>query len=119
MKIMNLPETSHQPANDNESTREDIFKEVDILVGREHEHVLNLTEYYEEGGKVWNGIYLECLIQACPLIWLQIPSPNSSLFQWHAAVPLRQRIKPCTCCRCCTLSHACIQAGNLHLRQGP
>ena len=52
VKIMNLPEVSHQPANDNENTREDIFKEIDILVGMEHENVLNLKEYYEEGGKV-------------------------------------------------------------------
>lgn len=52
VKIMNLPELSHQPASDNENTREDIFKEIDILVGMDHENVLNLTEYYEEGGKV-------------------------------------------------------------------
>ncbi|KAK9801988.1 hypothetical protein WJX73_007147 [Symbiochloris irregularis] len=53
VKIMNLPDVSHQPANDNENTREDIFKEIDILVGMEHENVLNLKEYYEEGGKVY------------------------------------------------------------------
>lgn len=52
VKIMALPEPSYQPANDNENTREDIFKEIDILIGMDHENVLNLKEYYEEGGKV-------------------------------------------------------------------
>lgn len=70
VKIMNLPELSHQPASDNENTREDIFKEIDILVGMDHENVLNLTEYYEEGGKVylitevlWGGELLDAVLE--------------------------------------------------------
>ena len=32
--------------------REDIFKEIDILVGMNHENVIFLKEYFEEGDKV-------------------------------------------------------------------
>lgn len=69
VKIMNLPDVAHQPANDNENTREDIFKEIDILVGMEHENVLNLKEYYEEGGKV-------CAL-TCKLVLPQSQSPRA------------------------------------------
>ena len=78
MKIMNLPEISHQPANDNENTREDIFKEIDILVGMEHQNVLNLKEYYEEGGKV-----SRCPAPARPL------DPRFACCNWSSeALPL-------------------------------
>ena len=52
VKIMNLPEVGARVNADTESTREDIFKEIDILVGVDHENVLALKEYFEEGGKV-------------------------------------------------------------------
>lgn len=52
VKIMNLPEVGAHVNADTESTREDIFKEIDILVGVDHENVLALKEYFEEGGKV-------------------------------------------------------------------
>ena len=32
--------------------REDIFKEIDILCGLNHENVVYLKEYFEEGNKV-------------------------------------------------------------------
>ena len=51
IKIMALPEVGRQ-TGDNENTREDIFKEIDILVGMEHENVIFMKEYYEENNKV-------------------------------------------------------------------
>lgn len=33
-------------------SREDIFKEIDILCGLNHENVVYLKEYFEEGNKV-------------------------------------------------------------------
>ena len=48
---MALPEVGRQ-TGDNENTREDIFKEIDILVGMEHENVIFMKEYYEENNKV-------------------------------------------------------------------
>lgn len=52
VKIMALPEPNAK-AGDNENTREDIFKEIDILVGMNHENVIFLKEYFEEGNKVY------------------------------------------------------------------
>ena len=52
VKIMNLPEIGQHVNADTESTREDIFKEIDILVGMDHDNVLMLKEYFEENGKV-------------------------------------------------------------------
>lgn len=52
VKIMNLPDIGVQVNADTESTREDIFKEIDILVGMDHDNVLMLREYFEENGKV-------------------------------------------------------------------
>ncbi|DBB18738.1 TPA: hypothetical protein ACH3X3_000345 [Trebouxia sp. C0006] len=52
VKIMALPEPNTK-AGDNENTREDIFKEIDILVGMNHENVIFLKEYFEEGNKVY------------------------------------------------------------------
>ena len=51
IKIMALPEVGRQ-TGDNENTREDIFKEIDILVGMEHENVIFMKEYFEENNKV-------------------------------------------------------------------
>lgn len=51
IKIMALPEVGRQ-TSDNENTREDIFKEIDILVGMEHENVIYMKEYFEENNKV-------------------------------------------------------------------
>ena len=48
---MALPEVGRQ-TGDNENTREDIFKEIDILVGMEHENVIFMKEYFEENNKV-------------------------------------------------------------------
>ena len=64
VKIMNLPEVGQHVNADTESTREDIFKEIDILVGVDHDNVLMLKEYFEENGKVWPGRE-----QACTLPW--------------------------------------------------
>lgn len=36
--------------------REDIFKEIDILCGLNHENVIFLKEYYEENNKVRAGV---------------------------------------------------------------
>ncbi|KAI8469504.1 MAG: kinase-like domain-containing protein [Monoraphidium minutum] len=52
VKIMTLPPAGREPS-DNESTREDIFKEIDILCGLDHGNVVWLKEYFEEGGKVY------------------------------------------------------------------
>jgi hypothetical protein len=35
---------------------EDIFKEIDILCGLNHENVVYLKEYFEEGNKVRNSV---------------------------------------------------------------
>ena len=51
IKIMALPPIGQQ-TGDNENTREDIFKEIDILVGMEHENVIYMKEYFEENNKV-------------------------------------------------------------------
>ena len=51
IKIMALPEVG-KTAGDNENTREDIFKEIDILIGMDHENVIFMKEYFEEGNKV-------------------------------------------------------------------
>lgn len=37
--------------------REDIFKEIDILCGLNHENVVYLKEYFEEGNKVWGRVW--------------------------------------------------------------
>lgn len=51
-KIMALPGAGETPG-ENENTREDIFKEIDILCGMNHENVVYLKEYFEEGNKVY------------------------------------------------------------------
>lgn len=51
IKIMQVPEVGRQ-TSDNENTREDIFKEIDILVGMEHDNVIFMKEYFEESNKV-------------------------------------------------------------------
>eukprot|EP00775_Hariotina_reticulata_P006898 gene6898-7114_t len=69
VKIMTLPSSSTEPG-DNENTREDIFKEIDILCGLNHENVVYLKEYFEEGNKVYlitelvtGGELLEAVLQ--------------------------------------------------------
>ncbi|GFH09910.1 protein kinase domain-containing protein, partial [Haematococcus lacustris] len=51
-KIMSLPSVGQQ-VGENESTREDIFKEIDILCALNHENVIFLKEYFEEDNKVY------------------------------------------------------------------
>ncbi|GFR45998.1 hypothetical protein Agub_g7475 [Astrephomene gubernaculifera] len=51
-KIMALPPVG-QEVGENENTREDIFKEIDLLCGMNHENVIFLKEYFEEGNKVY------------------------------------------------------------------
>jgi serine/threonine protein kinase len=51
VKIMALPEKGRVVGN-NENTRDDIFKEIDILVGLNHPNVIYLKEYFEENKKV-------------------------------------------------------------------
>lgn len=69
VKIMTLPPAGVEPG-DNESTREDIFKEIDILCGLNHENVVYLKEYFEESNKVYlitelvtGGELLEAVLQ--------------------------------------------------------
>ena len=50
-KVMVLPPIGAN-ARDHDSTREDIFKEIEILVGLAHENVVYLKEYFEEANKV-------------------------------------------------------------------
>ena len=50
IKIMQVPEVGRQ-TSDNENTREDIFKEIDILVGMQHKNVIYMKEYFEENNK--------------------------------------------------------------------
>jgi len=68
-KIMNLPAVGVK-VGDDENTREDIFKEIDILCGLEHENVVSLKEYFEENNKVYlitelllGGELLEAVIE--------------------------------------------------------
>lgn len=51
VKIMALPEKG-RAVGENENTRDDIFKEIDILVGLNHPNVICLKEYFEESNKV-------------------------------------------------------------------
>lgn len=55
--------------------REDIFKEIDILCGLNHDNVLFLKEYFEEGNKVClgstasnTGDDVPCMGSACMLL---------------------------------------------------
>lgn len=50
-KIMALPQPGETPG-ENENTREDIFKEIDILCSLNHDNVVFLKEYFEDGNKV-------------------------------------------------------------------
>jgi len=54
MKPINQPTNQpiNQPTTSNPSPSEDIFKEIDILCGLDHENVVALKEYFEEGNKV-------------------------------------------------------------------
>lgn len=49
------------------SCREDIFKEIDILCGLNHENVVYLKEYFEEGNKVRRKMCSShlCCVCAC------------------------------------------------------
>eukprot|EP01025_Chloroclados_australasicus_P018255 TRINITY_DN1946_c0_g2_i2.p1 TRINITY_DN1946_c0_g2~~TRINITY_DN1946_c0_g2_i2.p1 ORF type:complete len:675 (-),score=121.75 TRINITY_DN1946_c0_g2_i2:1748-3772(-) len=68
-KIMALPPVGVRVGED-ENSREDIFKEIDILCGLEHENVVYLKEYFEENNKVYlitelllGGELLEAVIE--------------------------------------------------------
>ncbi|KAG1660285.1 hypothetical protein FOA52_006752 [Chlamydomonas sp. UWO 241] len=59
-KIMSFPTgalVDPQTAKDHnipcENSREDVFKEIDILCGMEHENIVYLKEYFEENNKVF------------------------------------------------------------------
>jgi len=51
-KVMTLPPPGKK-AGDGESTREDIFKEIDILMQMRHENIIYLKEYFEESGRMY------------------------------------------------------------------
>lgn len=51
-KVMSLPPPGKQ-YNENESSRADIFKEIDILLSLEHENIVLMKEYFEENNKVY------------------------------------------------------------------
>ena len=63
---MALPEKG-RIVGENENTRDDIFKEIDILVGLNHPNVIYLKEYFEESNKVPSIASLA----ANPLVHLQ------------------------------------------------
>lgn len=67
-KIMNLPPPGCKAA-DGESTREDIIKEIDILMSLKHKNIIYIKEYFEEDMRVYiimeylrGGELLESLI---------------------------------------------------------
>jgi len=51
-KIMTLPKAGKN-TGDGESTREDILKEVEILMSLSHPNIIYLKEYFEETGRVY------------------------------------------------------------------
>ncbi|KAL4442683.1 hypothetical protein ABPG77_006677 [Micractinium sp. CCAP 211/92] len=51
-KVMSLPPPGKQ-YNENESSRADIFKEIDILLSLEHPNIVLMKEYFEENNKVY------------------------------------------------------------------
>lgn len=51
-KIMTLPTDGHT-AGDGESTRDDIFKEIDIIMSLRHSNIIFMKEYFEETGRVY------------------------------------------------------------------
>ncbi|KAL4854215.1 Calcium/calmodulin-dependent protein kinase type 1D [Chlorella vulgaris] len=57
-KIMSLPPPGKQ-FNENESSRADIFKEIDILIALKHDNIVLMKEYFEEGNKVY--LFMEML----------------------------------------------------------
>ena len=63
-KIMALPPLGSRTA-DGESTREDIFKEIEILVGLNDVNVVYLKEYFQENEKVRRGVRRS--VGPCPM----------------------------------------------------
>eukprot|EP00890_Picochlorum_soloecismus_P002934 jgi/Picsp_1/3641/NSC_06478-R1_calcium calmodulin-dependent protein len=68
-KIMTLPTDGHT-AGDGESTRDDIFKEIDIIMSLRHPNIIFMKEYFEETGRVYvimeylgGGELLEALLK--------------------------------------------------------
>lgn len=55
---------------------EDIFKEIDILCGLDHENVVALKEYFEEGNKVGGGggVYnvQHVYVVSCMCMWTRV-----------------------------------------------
>lgn len=51
-KIMSLPPPG-QKYNENESSRADIFKEIELLMALKHHNIVLMKEYFEEGNKVF------------------------------------------------------------------
>lgn len=51
-KIMRLPEPNAE-VGENENTRADVFREIEILCGIEHENVIFMKEFYEENHRVY------------------------------------------------------------------
>jgi hypothetical protein len=58
---------THPAANMTPANREDIFKEIDILCGLNHENVVYLKEYFEEGNKVSSSG--ECSVAVSDMAW--------------------------------------------------
>jgi serine/threonine protein kinase len=68
-KIMTLPPEG-ETAADGESTRTDIFKEIDIIMSLRHDNIIYMKEYFEEAGRVYvimeflpGGELLEALLR--------------------------------------------------------
>jgi calcium/calmodulin-dependent protein kinase I len=68
-KIMTLPPEGAS-AGDGESTRMDIFKEIDIIMSLRHDNIIYMKEYFEESGRVYvimeylaGGELLEALLR--------------------------------------------------------
>jgi len=51
-KIMRLPEPNAE-VGENENSRADVFREIEILCGVEHENVIYMKEFYEENNRVY------------------------------------------------------------------
>lgn len=78
VKIMSLPERGRS-VGDNENSRDDIFKEIDILVGLNHPNVIYLREYFEENNRVRTCTPCPTVLPLCST-WNYIYIPTLRLF---------------------------------------
>ena len=60
VKVVAIPEQG-KAVDSNKPTLEDIFREIDILAGLDHPHVITLREFFVENGQVTTM----CLLDSC------------------------------------------------------